>query len=187
MQETDRQMQETDRRMQETDRRMQETDRLLHTTDMQIKELGKQIAGLGRKFGCFAEGMAMPSMIRMLREEFKMDHIFTRARVYKNGSEREIDVLAYSNGATKAVYVVEIKSLLREDGIRQTLDLLDQFFDYYPEHRDKKLYGIIAVVDAPQQLRQRVMKLGLYLAEINDETFELKVTPDFKPRCFQAF
>ena len=44
-------------------------------TDNQLKESGKQIGGLGDKFGSFTEGMAFPSLEKMLRERFGMDVI----------------------------------------------------------------------------------------------------------------
>ena len=53
-------------------------------TDRQIKELGKQIGGLGEKFGSFTEGMAFPSMKRVLRERFGME--FVSPRVVKRNA-----------------------------------------------------------------------------------------------------
>jgi hypothetical protein len=75
----------------ETDRRMQETDRML-------KALGRQIAGLGDKFGYFTEGLALPSMERILRTRFRMETVSPRVRVRQGGQEREYDVLAWANG-----------------------------------------------------------------------------------------
>ena len=39
----------------------------LQETDRQIRELGKQIGGLGNKFGSFTEGLALPSMQKILQ------------------------------------------------------------------------------------------------------------------------
>jgi len=63
-------------------------------TNKQLKELGKQIGGLGKKFGSFTEGLALPSMTKILRERFKMVVISPSVRVSKNGIDAEIDVLA---------------------------------------------------------------------------------------------
>ncbi len=46
---------------------LQETDRKFQETDRQIRELGKQIGGLGNKFGSFTEGLALPSMQKILQ------------------------------------------------------------------------------------------------------------------------
>ena len=130
--ETARQFQETARRFQETDRKFQETDRFL-------KELGKQIGGLGNKFGSFTEGLALPSMEKILRQRFGVDTVGPSVRVARNGRHLEIDVLAYANGELNAAYVVEVKSHLREENIQQMLDILEHFAEWFPEHRDKKL------------------------------------------------
>ena len=52
------------------------------------------------------------------------------------------------------------------------------------EHRDKKLYGILAAVHISESLRQRVLGQGLYLARIHNDLFELQVPEDFQPRRF---
>src|SRR3954447_2525192 len=60
----------------ETDRLMREghakTDRVIRATDKQIAELRKELGGLGAKFGGFTEGMAFPSMQKILQERFGM-------------------------------------------------------------------------------------------------------------------
>ena len=81
--------QETDRRFQETDRRFQETDRLIEKlsreTNQKIRELGQQIGGLGNKFGSFTEGLALPSMEKILRQRFGVDTVGPSVRVSRNG------------------------------------------------------------------------------------------------------
>jgi len=187
-QETDRKFQETDRKFQETDRKFQETDRLIEKlsreTSQKIRALGQQIGGLGNKFGSFTEGLAPPSMERILRQCFGVDTVSPSVRVSRQGKHLEIDVLAYANGELNAAYVVEVKSHLREENIQQLLDILEHFSEWFPEHRDKKLYGILAAVHIPESLRQRVLDQGLYLARIHDDLFELQVPEDFQPRRF---
>jgi hypothetical protein len=182
--ETAHRFQETDRRFQETDQKFQETDRKIQATDRQIKELGKQIGGLGEKFGSFTEGMAFPSMSKILTERFGMEAVTTRYRVRKNGQNLELDVFAYSNGTTQKAMIVEVKSHLREEHIDRMLTLLSTAKQFLPEHTDKAFYGILAVVDSPAQLKTRAIEQGIYYAEIHDDTFELKVPDSFQARAF---
>jgi hypothetical protein len=182
--ETDRRMQETDRQMQETDRQMQETDRRMQETDRQIKELGKQIGGLGAKFGSFTEGLALPAMEKILRDRFGMEVISPSVRVSKAGQHMELDVLAYANGPVNAAYIVEVKSHAREESIAQLKTLLNRFRDFFPEHRDKQLYGILATVDLSASLREKALQEGLYVAHIHDEVFTLDIPENFQPRAF---
>jgi len=155
-------------------------------TSAQLKELGKQLGGLGEKFGSFTEGMAFPAMEKILRERFKMNVVALRVEAHKDGDTLEMDVLAYSNSGVKEVYIVEVKSHLREEGLEQLLDQLRNFTRFFPEHKDKKLFGILAVVEAPKHLEKRVAREGIYLAKIHDDLFELQIPEGFNPKNFQA-
>ena len=153
--------------------------------DKGMKELRQQIGGIANKFGSFTEGLALPSMSKILTKKFGMTTINPSVRVRdKNGNEQEIDVLAYANGEINTAFIVEVKSHLREEGIEQLLKQCRDFPVLFPELAHKKLYGILAAVDASQQLQQKVIAQGLYFAKIHDEQFSLCVPENFKPFCF---
>jgi hypothetical protein len=175
--ETDRQLKETDRQQKETERRQQETDR-------QLKELGRQIGGLGAKFGSFTEGLALPSMETILRQRFGMEVISPSVRVSKDGKHLEIDVLAYTNGELNTAYIVEVKSHAREEYITQLKSILQRFRSFFPEHKEKKLYGILASVDLSNELREKILQEGFYVARIHDQVFELDIPDNFQPQTY---
>jgi hypothetical protein len=168
---------ETDRQQKETERRQQETDR-------QLRELGKQIGGLGAKFGSFTEGLALPSMETILRQRFGMEVISPSVRVSKEGQHLEIDVLAYTNGELNTAYIVEVKSHAREESISQLKSILQRFRSFFPEHKDKKLYGILAAVHLSPELREKILQEGFYVARIHDQVFELDIPDNFQPRPY---
>ncbi len=183
------QAQETDRQIQETSLSLRETERILkeenRETDRQLRELKQQLGGLGEKFGGFTEGMAFPSMRKLLQQRFHMDVITVRALSRKNGSSLELDVLAYSNSkVNNEVYIVEVKSHLRQEGLDQMKKALRELHNYFPGHAGKKVYGILAVVDIADELRAKVLQEGIYLALIHDDEFEIQVPSDFQPRAF---
>jgi RecB family endonuclease NucS len=74
-----------------------------------------------------------------------------------------------------------VKSHAREESIVQMKMLLARFREFFPEHRDKRLYGILAAVDLSAALRARALREGLYVARIHDEIFEIDVPADFQP------
>jgi chromosome segregation ATPase len=189
MQETDRLIrdlresgQETDRRMQETDRKMQETARELRETGRYIKELSKKIEGIGDKFGYFTEGMALPSMERMLNERFAMENISPRHRVRRAGREQEYDVLAWANGSVSLAIVVEVKSRVRREAIAQLESQLNTLPEMLPEIASKSRIGILAGVDWDAGVREEAQAAGLYTASIHDEIFALTTPEGFAPR-----
>jgi len=172
----------------ETDKQIKETDKKLRMlqkkTDKQLNDLGKQIGGLGEKFGSFTEGLALPSMQKILQKEFKMEVISPSVRVSKNGHHLEIDVLAYANGEINEAYVVEVKSHLREEAIQQLRSILERFRLFFPEHKDKKVFGVLAAVDMSAAMRERVLKEGFYAARIKDEVFKLDVPKGFAAKAY---
>ena len=107
-----------------------------------------------------------------------------RVKVRKAGRSLELDVLAYANSERNTAYIVKIKSHLRPDGIQQFRNILEQFRHFFPEHADKSLYGILAVVDSPDDLRQEALSAGIFMAGINDEQFKLEVPKNFQPRAW---
>jgi hypothetical protein len=123
-------------------------------------------------------------MERLLRQRFGMEVVSPSVRVSRDGRHLEIDVLSYANGALNAAYLVEVKSHPREETILQMQSLLQGFRDFFPEHRDKRLYGILAAVDLSPELRARALRAGLYVARIHDQVFELDVPDDFQPRAY---
>ena len=183
---------ETDRQQKENERRQQETDR-------QLRELGKQIGGLGTKFGSFTEGLALPSMETILRQRFGMEIISPSIRASKEGQHMEIDVLAYANGELNTAYIVEVKSHAREESITQLKSILQRFRTFFPEHKDKQLYGILAAVDMSPELREKTLQEGFYVAYIHevrgspgfssrglsdDQVFELDIPENFQPQRY---
>jgi hypothetical protein len=187
-QETDLRIQETGRQIRESElqtrEQSRETSREIKETGRQIRELKQQLGGLSEKFGSFTEGMAFPSMRKLLENRFHMDVVMLRALARKNGSFMELDVMAYSNSKVNEVYIVEVKSHLRQEGLEQMKKNLREFHDFFPGHAGKKVYGILAAVDFPESLREKVLQEGIYLARIHDEEFELQVPADFQPRAF---
>jgi hypothetical protein len=189
---------ETDRQLKEVSQQQKETELLLKEvsqqqkenaqqqkkTDKQLKELGKQIGGLGAKFGSFTEGLALPSMETILRQRFGMEVISPSVRVSKEGQHLEIDVLAYTNGELNTAYIVEVKSHARQEDITQLKSILQRFRRFFPEHKDKKLYGILAAVDLSPELREKILQEGLYVARIHDQVFELDIPDNFPPQTY---
>ncbi len=189
--ETDKQLKETDlllkevsQQQKENAQQIKETDRQQQKTDKQLKELGQQIGGLGAKFGSFTEGLALPSMETILRQRFGMKVVSPSVRASEDGQNLEIDVLAYTNGELNTAYIVEVKSHAREESITQLKSILQRFRRFFPEHKDKKLYGILAAVDLSPELREKILQEGLYVAQIHDQVFELDIPDNFQPQTY---
>ena len=180
--EAERERREAERERAEAERRLQESRaeaaRERREDERAARDLRRQIAALGDKFGGFAEGMALPSMERGLRERFGTTSFAPSLRSRRDGEEMELDALGYTADDDGIAVVVEVKSRLRADGIDQMLRTLARFPRFYPEHRGKKLIGVLAAVEAPPALRERVLREGLVLATIRDDIFDFNAVSD---------
>jgi RecB family endonuclease NucS len=112
-----------------------------------------------------------------------MKVVAPRIHARQNGHSMEVDVLAYSHDRDE-VFLVEVKSHLREDALDQMRRMLREFHEFFPDHEGKKVCGILAAVDAPEDIRKKVLDEGIYLARVHDGHFELQVPENFQPRAF---
>ena len=155
-------------------------------TDRITKQNAKLIGDIGNKFGSFTEGMAFPSMDKVLRKQFGMKTVTTNYTTEAGSDTLEIDVLGLANGDVNTVVIVEVKSHLKKRDIEQMLKTIERFKRFHPEHASKKLYGIIACVSGAKEQREAAQKAGLFVASIHDEVFELKTPAYFVPKDFST-
>ena len=152
--------------------------------DKQIKQTQKQLGELGNKWGTFTEGMAIASIKKILRDKFNIPVITRNVEKRVNGESIEIDAFGYENSTVNTAVVVEIKSHLREDAVEQIERIMADFPKFFPDHASKKLYGILACVHAPDNIKNLLRKKGIYLAVLQDVVFELYDFKNFTPKDF---
>jgi hypothetical protein len=168
----------------DTDRQLKENAVAQKETDRQLKELGKQIGGLGNKFGDFAEGMAIPSLVEILSKRFRAEQIIETRWMRKHGQEIELDLIGASNGENKIVAVAEVKSYLNQRELDKFLRNLSSFFFFFPQFKGYKLYGVIAATDSSEEMEKTALAQGVAVARMSDDVFRLKEPPGFTPKNF---
>ena len=168
----------------ETDRQIKELRASQQETDWQIKQTNKQFGELGNRWGGYTEGLIYPSIEKVLLETFKMGFVNPRAKSHEKGHNLEIDVLGFANSTINTAFVVEVKSRANEDDINQLLNTLAGFPKAFPHHAGKKVYGMLAAVDIPLNVRQRAIKLGLYVMRAAEDSFKLIVPAKFQPKNY---
>ena len=168
----------------ETDKQIKETDKLVKELVSVQKQTTKQLGELGNKWGTFAEGMAIMSIKKILSDQFHTPNVAQNMSKTINGDTIEIDAFGYENSTINTAVVVEIKSHLRETAIEQIEETMKNLPKFFHDHANKKLYGVIACVHAPENLRNVFRKKGIYLAVLSDETFKLYDFKNFTPTDF---
>ncbi|MCP4660821.1 MAG: hypothetical protein GY856_35915, partial [bacterium] len=143
-----------------------ETDRVITSIEKRLDDIHKELGGIGNTLGGVSEGLCSPAVARIMRDRFQMTQIGYRIEARRNGKSIELDVFGHTgvfghaNDRIHQAYVAEIKTTLDQDAINQLHNELRLFPEFFPHHRGKELYGILAAVNAPAKLQEKVLKDG---------------------------
>ncbi len=158
-------MAETDRQMKETDRRLKKAE------DLFTSQWGKLMESL-------VEGDLVP----LLRERgIAVDGTTERSLRKRNGDHFEVDILAV-NGAE--VVAVEVKTTLRPNDVSRFLEKLSRFGEWFPEYRDRRVYGAVAYLKSDSSLAVHAERQGLFVIRATGNSASIVNAPDFEPRAF---
>ncbi len=169
--------QEIERNFQEIWKLFAETDRKMQQTDRQIQETSKKVNDLTGKWSKFVEGLVVPAAERLFRERgILVDKVSQRVRARENGEGMEIDVLGVDG---EYAVLIEVKSTLGIDDVREHIDRLGKFKRFFPEYADRKTVGAVAGIVIDEGVDRFAYKNGLFVIAqsgdtvrlINDETF----------------
>ena len=152
--------------------------------DRVIEQTNQQLGRLGNKLGRYTEGLAEQSLYRILLQDFQLEEAAPRVKARNNGRNMEIDFLGFTRDERKTAIAVEIKSRFGEDDFQQVMQMLQEFPKFFTEHADKKVYGLVVAVDIPENMRNRLLKAGLYLALLSNEVLQLVNPPNFVPKQY---
>jgi hypothetical protein len=182
--ETDRQLKEADHRFQETERllkqKSQETDQQFRETDRKIREVNKQIGDLGGKWGRFVENMVAPACETIfLKRGIPVHQVSQRVKKRLNGQTLEIDVLVTNENH---VLVVEVKSSLGVNDVKELQSDLNKFRQFFPEYLQKQLYGAVAGIEIEEGADRYAYRQGLFVLAQAGETVSILNNSDFEPK-----
>ena len=184
--ETERCFQETERRFQETEQRFQETERILKEqslkTDRQITRLSQEIGNLGGKWGRFVENMVAPACETLfLNRQIPVHQVSQRVRKRLDGKTLEIDVLVTNENH---VLVVEVKSSLSVDDVKELIKNLTEFRQFFPEYNHKQLYGAVAGIEIEEGADKYAYRQGLFVLAQRGENVAILNDTEFQPKTW---
>ena len=158
----------------------QETDRRFKETDRKIREVNKQIGDLGGKWGRFVENMVAPACETLfLKRVIPVHQVSQRVKKRLNGQTLEIDVLVTNENH---VLVVEVKSSLGVNDVKDLMNDLKQFRQFFPEYSQKQLYGAVAGIEIEEGADKYAYRQGLFVLAQAGEAVSILNNPDFEPR-----
>jgi hypothetical protein len=191
---------ETERRFQETDRRFQETERILKKqteetnkeitnlsqqvkrVSQQVKRVSQQVGALTGKWGLFVENMVAPACETLfLNRGIPVHQVSQRVKRHLGGDTLEIDVLVTNQDH---ILVVEVKSTLRVEDIKEFIEDLGQFKQFFPEYSQKQLYGAVAGIDIEDGADKYGYRQGLFVLTQSGESMTILNATEFEPKTW---
>ncbi|MBF0110680.1 MAG: DUF3782 domain-containing protein [Magnetococcales bacterium] len=178
------QMRETDRKFQETDRKFQETEQQMKETDRKIKEVSQQVGNLGSRWGEFVEGIVAPACETLFAERGVPVHrVAPRVKATSlDGNRRmEIDLLVDN---TDSVVLVEVKSRLTAEDVRDHLKRIREFKEFYEGEGGAQVMGAVAGILIDKDVDRFAMNEGLFVIVQSGDSVKLANKETFVPRTW---
>jgi len=151
----------------------QETDRLLSE---KFKETDKKLNKLERLFtsqwGKLVESLIKGDVITILNQRgIDVTDTIKRRSGRRDGVDYEFDIIAI-NGTE--IVIVEVKTTLQPEDIRDFVDKLKQAKKWMPEYSEKKVYGAVAMAE----------KNGLFVIRATGDSASIVNAETFTPKIW---
>ncbi|MGK7944843.1 MAG: DUF3782 domain-containing protein [Microcystaceae cyanobacterium] len=170
--------QEAEKSRREAEKSRREAEKSRRETERQIKEVNKQIGNLGGKWGRFVENMVAPACETLfLNRGIPVHLVSQRVKARLENETLEIDILVTNRDY---ILVVEVKSSLGVENVKELIEDLREFRRFFPEYNNKQLYGAVAGIDIEEGADKYAYRQGLFvlaqagenMAILNDQTFQ---------------
>ena len=161
-------------------RLFQETDRKFQDTDRKLNQLEKLFTS---QWGKLMESLVEGDLVNLLvRRGIPIADITTRLKGKQpGGGHYEFDIIAH-NG--EAVVVVEVKTTLRPDDVKNFLDKLDHLKEWIPRYAHNRIYGAMAWLTADASAEAMVINRGLFSIRATGDSASIQNDPAFTPQAW---
>ena len=95
----------------------------------------------------------------------------------------EFDIIA-TNG--EDIVVVEVKTTLRVKHVKEFLWELEQFTEWLPEYRDRRVYGAVAYIKAVEEAEKYAARQGLFVIRATGSSASIINQAGFRPKRFDT-
>ena len=184
--EFDKRMVESDRRAAESkaefDRRAAEAEQRLAKAEAIAAQANQAVNNLSSRWGRFVENIVAPAVLRLFQERgIAVQEIYQRVRSARDAINLEVDILAVDDDVA---VIVEIKSRLTQNHIRQVLNTLSQFKTAFPHYARYQIHGAVAAIEIDRDVDTYAVNQGLFVIVQAGDSVEISNDQNFTPRTW---
>ncbi|MBI1924605.1 hypothetical protein HYR99_10170, partial [Candidatus Poribacteria bacterium] len=171
---------ETAQGFKEIEQRFKETDQRFKETDQKVRELNDLFTS---QWGKLIEALIAPGSVRIFQERgIGVTGFRPRAMQQRDGEQMEVDLLLKNDDA---VVVVEVKTTLKVGHVREFLDRLNRFEEFFTEYKGRRVYAAVAGVSIDEDADRFAYQRGLFVIGVgSDNTVRMLNDLKFKPKDF---
>ena len=173
---------EFDLRMVEADRRAAEAEQRLARAEAISAQANQAVNNLSSRWGRFVENIVAPAVLRLFQARgIAVQEIYQRVRSARDAINLEVDILAVDDDVA---VIVEIKSRLTQNHIRQVLNTLSQFKTAFPHYANYQIYGAVAAIEIDRDVDTYAFNQGLFVIVQAGDSVEISNAQSFTPRTW---
>ena len=156
-------------------------------TDKSMRNLHKEVNRLRDLFESqwsrLIEALVDGKLVHLLREQsIEVNHTATNVEgTSADGHNYEFDILAVNGNE---LVVVEVKSRLQSDDVREFLRELQNFKSWLREYQSMTVYGAVAYLRADESAVRYAENQGMYVIRAVGDSAQIINGTDFKPRTW---
>lgn len=164
----------------ETREQMKETDKKIAQMTENVNRVSKDIDALKDKWGRFVEYILAPGIPKAFQERgIPIYRTSQRSKSTRNGETMEIDIIGVNS---EYVLVVEVKSTLGVDDVKEHLETIAKFKNFFPEYKDRKVLGAVAGIEITGKADRYAYQHGLFVLGQTDDTVTILNDDKFRPK-----
>jgi len=99
----------------------------------------------------------------------------------RQGRSYEFDIIVHNS---QEIIIVEVKTILRPDDVRDFIGKLKDAKTFMPRYRDNTIYGAMAWLQTNAGAEKMVENQGLFSIRAVGDSANITNNRDFKPKAF---
>ncbi len=146
----------------------------------QYEKTNAIIGRLGNRIGDFVESLVRPGVVRLFNERgIPIGQTAQNLQARRGDEGMEVDLVGI-NGFE--MVVVEVKSRLTVEDVRDHLYRMEHFKRFFPQYTDKRLIGAVAGMVITEESDKFAYRQGLFVIAQTGETVQLLNDAQFQPK-----
>jgi hypothetical protein len=157
-----------------------EYDRRVAKSEHIAAQASEAVSNLSSRWGRFVENLVAPGVLRLFQERgILVDRTHQRMRARRENQHLEIDIFAVNHDVG---FVVEVKSRLTQDHVRNFLEKLEIFKTIFTEYSQHQLYGAMAAIEIDGDVDKYAENQGLFIIQQSGDSVYISTDREFTPR-----